>query len=302
MPSPLNSLRSARPYLGTVVDIFVEADLNPVQLQAAINAAFDAIAHVQQRMSFHEAGSDVSRINAAAVGAWIKVDPATYTVLAAAYDLSQRCGGVFDISIAPVLQQSSFLPTGLDTACDARYQDLLLDGADAVCWQRKGRIDLGGIAKGYAVDCAIAVLRTLGVESAIVNAGGDLRCIGRPQPIHVRHPDQPSSLVDLGMLTDGAIATSASYYSARDGGQGSIDPIVDPQTQRCLSWQSSISVCAPSAMLADALTKVVRLMAGQAEDLAQLLQHFSAQAIMIDQRGMHSLGSPRLFTISLDSL
>lgn len=299
MPSPSNSLRAARPYLGTLVEISIDADLDVAQVQTAVNAAFSAVARVHQLMSFHDPDSDVSRINRTPAGIPIQIDPATYEVLGCAQRLSQRSQGAFDLTIAKVLVAQGFLPDvdSLPEIALASYRDLALLDAHQVLWQRSGRIDLGGIAKGYAVDCAIDVLQQHGIPHALVNAGGDLRCIGRPQPIHIRHPDDPQQLVAVGWLCDGALATSAGYYAQQpdlqSAAQQMINPIVDPQQQRCLAWQSSISVVAARCMMADALTKVVRLWLDDAapDRLAQLLADLDAQALLLDQRGLASLGS-----------
>jgi thiamine biosynthesis lipoprotein len=161
-----------------------------------------------------------------------------------------------------------------------------LSGA-RVRWRNKGWIDLGGIAKGYAVDCAIEVLRCHGVAAAVVNAGGDLRCFGKPQPIHLRHPDVPTMLLTVGSLFDAAIATSAGYFSGKDSDGGRIEPLVDPKRHETANWNGSISVVAHDGMTADALTKVVRL----APDLVPaILEHFGAQAIVIDRDGSRSCG------------
>lgn len=318
MLSSSNSLRSARPYLGTLVEITLEAEQGH-DLQIALNAAYRAIARIQQLMSFHDPDSDVSRINCAPAGLALTVDLATYEVLQCAQALSLHSHGLFDITVADILIGQGFLPssTGVPRDHAARSRDLELLADHQVKWHRAGRIDLGGIAKGYAVDCAIAVLQQYGISHAMINAGGDLRCIGQPQRIHLRVPHDPQQLLALGWLHEGALATSAGYYTQRadaanhaihplsadpqrQGAHALINPIVDPRLQRCIAWQGSISVVAERCMIADALTKVVRLLADEAADgladanqlhLPQILAHFDAQALMLDQRGLASLGS-----------
>jgi thiamine biosynthesis lipoprotein len=156
-----------------------------------------------------------------------------------------------------------------------------------VRWRDRGWIDLGGIAKGYAVDCAIEAMRSFGIGWGIVNAGGDLRCFGKPQLIHIRDPNEPTTLLCLGALSDGAIATSAGYFSGVENGAHRIDALVDPQQHACTCWEGSISIVAPNGMAADALTKVVRLMPQSAPEI---LAHFNAQAILIDHEGGRTCG------------
>jgi thiamine biosynthesis lipoprotein len=282
-------MRRARALLGTIVEITAEGALD--SLPAAIDAAFASIEEVQRLMSFHDPKSDVSRINGAEAGQRLSIHPRTFNVIKFARQLSDLSGGTFDITMAPVLVENGFLPRGRPhepIPFGATYLDLELLPGSQVRWRRKGWIDLGGVAKGYAVDCAIATLRSHDhVTTAIVNAGGDLRCFGEAQPIHIRHPNTPAVLMHLGWLGDAALASSAGYFSGIEVDGCRIDPLVDPKRRRCASWDASISVAAPDAMSADALTKVIRLMPGFAPEL---LDRFGAQAIVIDHEGPRCCG------------
>jgi thiamine biosynthesis lipoprotein len=283
-------MRRARPLLGTIVEVTAEGAGDA--LLAAIEAAFASIAKVQRLMSFHDPSSDVSRINGAAAGEAVTIDPHTSRVLCSARALSDVSDGAFDVTTAPVLVENAYLPKRSDQAMpDATYRDLDLLPGDRVFWRRKGWIDLGGIAKGYAVDCAVAALRAYGAAAGVVNAGGDLRCFGAPQPIHLRHPHAPMTLVHVGWLTDAALATSAGYFSGIDGAGGQIDPLVDPRQRRCVSWDASMSVAARDCTIADALTKIVRLR----PDIApEILLRCGAQALVIDHQGLRCCGQALL--------
>ncbi len=297
MRSPLRhaerTLRRARPLLGTVVEVRATAALEAAALHAAIDAAFAAVERVQRRMSFHDERSDVSRINAAAAGAVTSVHADTYEVLSAARMLGDLCGGVFDVATAASLVQNQFLPpppsgvAARPPEAGTTYRDLELLPDAQVRWRRAGWIDLGGIAKGYAVDRAIDELRAHGVSSAVVNAGGDLRCFGEAQSIHVRAPDEPNALLYLGTLENASIATSAGYYCGLQIDNGRVDALVDPHRRTCIAWERSISVLAADCMTADALTKVVRL-APQA--VLGMLQSLNAQAVIIDRHGLRACG------------
>lgn len=288
MPSLSNKRRQARPLLGTIVEITVMG--TDVDSAKAIQAAFGAVECVQQLMSFHDPESDISRINAAAAHDEITIDVQTYRVLEFARELGNLSNGFFDIATADVLVRHGFLPSHQHTVkinANATYQDLELLGDQRVRWRRKGCIDLGGIAKGYAVDRAIALLRSSGVHSGVVNAGGDLRCFGDAQPISVRHPTDSASLMALGWLSNAAIATSSGYFSAGSSNDDAINPLVDPRRRVCTTWNESVSVLAQACMTADALTKIVRLAPEAAPDL---LARFEAQAVVIDGQGMRSCG------------
>jgi thiamine biosynthesis lipoprotein len=235
-------MRRARPLLGTIVDI--SAEDAPETLPDAIEAAFASIEAVQRLMSFHDLDSDVSRINDAKAGEVVQIDPRTFHVLHFARQLSGLSAGAFDVTTASVLVRSGFLPERATEALPIGVTDLDLLPAARVRWRNKGWIDLGGIAKGFAVDGAIEVLCCHGVATAVVNAGGDLRCFGKPQPIHLRHPDMPTLLLYVGSLDDAAIATSAGYFSRKDSDGGQIEPLVDPKRHESASWNGSISVAA----------------------------------------------------------
>lgn len=115
-----------------------------------------------------------------------------------------------------------------------------------------------------------------------------MRCFGAAQPIHVRHPTTPTALVPLGCLSNAAIATSGGYFSGTSGAEGRVDPLVDPELRACTTWGESVSVVAPDCMTADALTKIVRLVPERAPEL---LDHFRAQVLIIDNQAMRTCGA-----------
>jgi thiamine biosynthesis lipoprotein len=279
--------RRARPLLGTLVEIGARGP----NASSAVEAAFMRVSEVHRLMSFHEADSDVSRINRAPRGQEVLVDPHTHRVLGFARRVSAACRGIFDVTIADVLVRHGFLPSvpsQVAQAVDATWADLqVLDGS-RVCWNRAGRIDLGGIAKGYAVDAAVEVLHAHGATSGIVNAGGDLRIFGAPQPVHVRLPKSPGSLVALGQFSDCALATSGSYFSATGTSRLRQEPLVNRGRRLCAAKRESATVVAPDCMTADALTKVVRLAPRIAPEL---LVQFNAGAIIIQGKNFQYIGS-----------
>ena len=109
MQAAPDDLRRARPLLGTFVEISASGAAS-ADMEDAIEAAFGAVARVHRLMSFHDRGSDVSRLNRKAKAGAVAVDPWTFEVLAIAQDLHRRSGGAFDIAVAPVLQGLGLLP------------------------------------------------------------------------------------------------------------------------------------------------------------------------------------------------
>ena len=168
-----SEIRRARPLLGTLVEIGAVG----ANAAAGIEAAFREIETIHRLMSFHEENSDVSRINRAAPGEILRVDCRTYEVLGCAQLISRLSAGAFDITVGGRLVEAGFLPQPSGARAfdhDASFEDLLLLPDNFVTLTRRVWIDLGGIAKGYAVDRAGQVLKESGVTSGVVNAGGDL--------------------------------------------------------------------------------------------------------------------------------
>ena len=244
--------------LGTWVAVEVEA-ASERDAQTAIDAAYAAIARVDALMRPATLGSDVQRISRAAAGERLRVDPWTYEVLRLSAEVHMRSAGAFDPCrpIAP-----------------GRMGDLRLEDESLVMCRAAVALDLGGVAKGYAVDRAVEALGRHGCASGLVNAGGDLRVFGAdPRPIAVRAGDD---VLDL-RLANAALAVSGpatartppehvGYY---DGVSGAPAP---PR------W---VATTAAEAAVADALGKCAMLMAPDALDV--LLTSYAARSL--DLRG-----------------
>ena len=264
----------ARALLGTLVGIRVRDPGACRDLAAAFGAAFAAIARVQALMSFHEPTSELSRLNRAAPGAPVEVASWTRAVLRRAAQIGAASAGVFDCAVAPVRVRAGLVPapcgTPAPTAALRFHEAIEFLGDGRVRLAAPLWVDLGGIAKGFAVDRAIEVLAARGVRSASVNAGGDLRVLGEtPERMHVRLADDGARVAPLAELANAALATSASAAMA------GATPFVDPATGAACGHGMSASVIAPDCTTADALTKVV-LVSGDAHHPA--LARFAASA------------------------
>ncbi|HXV08996.1 MAG TPA: FAD:protein FMN transferase [Burkholderiales bacterium] len=260
MPDALE-LRRARPLLGTLVEIAARAS-EPEPLACAIEAAFATVAQVHRLMSFHARDSDVSRLNRWAWRTALRVHPWTYAVLQEAQRVARASGGLFDVSVARILVARRLLPAPRGARVPDRRaccRDIRLLSGFRVRFDRPLLLDLGGIAKGFAVDRAVQRLRSAGVESALVNAGGDLRCFGAAvQRVHVRDPRAPWRLLPLAELSNGAIATSAAYFTRQRRAGRDVCAQVDPRGGRGVP-AGSVSVAARRCITADAWTKVLLL-------------------------------------------
>lgn len=279
-PSPATEVRRARPLLGTLVEIRAAGGMDESRLHAALDAAFAAVERVQGLMSFHDPASELSRLNREAAQGPVAVDAQTFEVLSAAAGLSASSEGAFDICVGAPLRRWGYLPAAEGMAGPgASWRDLELLEDRRVRFRRPLCLDLGGIAKGYAVDRAAAVLRQAGVERALVNAGGDLRGFGAaPWRVGLRHPLAPAHSVHTLELRDAALATSANTFSRRRLGANEVSPLLDPRSGRPWLGQASVSVRAPDCLHADALTKVVLFAAPEVTE--RVLEAHQAQAYL----------------------
>ena len=274
------TMRRARPLLGTYVEIEASGAASPV-LERAVSAAFEAVTRVHRLMSFHDPASDVSRINRAAIGEPVEIHPHTYEVFRCALSMASASGGIFDVTCAPKLVEWDYLPMPLGDLpqhVPGRSALVLQDG-DRITKTSEAWIDLGGIAKGYAVDLAIAALQQSGIQSACVNAGGDMRAFGDiTYPVAIRHPLYPTEAAFHTELREEALATSGTYFSRKRIDDRECSALVDGSDGQPVTARFSASVRASTCMLADALTKVVM---ATADARHPLLQQFGAAAFVM---------------------
>ncbi|WP_298254637.1 FAD:protein FMN transferase [Bradyrhizobium sp.] len=283
MAADLNRVRRARPLLGTFVEI--EA-AGPVQAEviSAIDAAFEAVSIVHTLMSFHDPDSDVSRLNREAFDQPVKVHEWTLDVLKTSIELHRRSGGLFNVAVAPILQRMGLLPSPDDAATGGRRPVLdaveLLERSMIRFRHRHAKIDLGGIAKGFAVDRALDALRGSGsLASGIVNAGGDLAAFGAVvQSAHIRHPRDPGRVVCRVDFANEALASSARRFDSFRSTETAVSAIVDRDGQTPANAIDGVTVRAPSCMIADALTKIAMI---SGTDAGSLLEHYNASALLI---------------------
>ena len=251
-PDSAPLVRRARPLLGTFVEIAL-----PETAMTAFEAGFAAIGHIHNRMSFHAPDSDVSRIHAADAGQSVEVDPHTMRVLRAAAKLCRTSNGLFDIAVGRALVRDGFLPRpdGIRlTDFPGTAGDItLIDDAHLRC-ERRVLIDLGGIAKGYAVDCAVDAMREAGAPCGIVNAGGDLRVFGPlSHTVYIR--GGTGEITGRLSILDCAIASSSNLMDRRKR-HGKLRTAHIGVEHQPVLIDGTISVMARTCMIADAMTKV----------------------------------------------
>lgn len=262
MPA-LNTIQRCQPLLGTFVEITLIGDRTEARLHEHAGKAFEMIRSVQRMMSFHDTDSDISRLNRCGHVAPLAVHPWTYHVLEQSVQLSRETEGAFDITVAPRLVRSGLLPrhTQVSSRVEAgRWEDIALLGGRAVSFRQPLQVDLGGIAKGFAVDKAVEYLGTLGLHGAVVNAGGDLRVLGQADNrVAIRDPRDPHRVAVPAVMLRPALATSAAYFVKAACGLQKAAAIMHPRTGKPMKSNVSVSVFAKTCIEADALTKAVLL-------------------------------------------
>jgi thiamine biosynthesis lipoprotein len=236
-----------RPALGTFVEIAVDGGPD-----AALDLAFAVIDEAQARWSFQDPDSELSRLNRAP-GERVAVHRSTLRLLALARAMALGSEGAFDPTCGGELVLRGVLPDhgGPAPLARGRPEDIEL-GAGWARLCRPVRLTLDGIAKGWAVDRAVAAMRRAGAEGGWVNAGGDLRVFGKASLL-VQRRELDGSLRNMGILRKGALASSRA---------GAPDPdfpglLLAPEGASAVPgvW----SVLATSAARADALTKVAAI-------------------------------------------
>lgn len=272
----LTRFEFSKPQMGTLFRIVVYAKDNE-QARQATQAAFDRIGQLNQIMSDYVADSELMQLCAKSGGEPVKVSPELFEVLAQAQKLAEQSKGAFDVTIGPQVQlwrksrKSRQLPTAEELneakACSG-YQHLKLDPAQrTVHLLKKGmRLDLGGIAKGYAGDEALTVLKKQGITSALIAAGGDI-VLGDAPPEKKGWTVAIAQLYDtdqkplpLMLLANAAVSTSgdAEQFVEIDGRRYS--HVLDPQTGLGLPGRSSVTVVAPRGLLSDGLDTMVAVL------------------------------------------
>jgi len=265
--------------------------------EAAITAVMDEMRRIDRTMSPHKEDSELSRINRDAHAAAVPVSVEMARLIVRAAEFSELSGGAFDITYAAVGHlydyRNRIRPSDeeLEKARAAvGWRGLVLDSqARTVRFARPGmRIDLGGFAKGHAVDNATAILRRRGVAHAMVSAGGDSRVIGdrrgRPWTIGVRDPRNPGKVAAMLPLEDVSISTSGDYERYFDADGTRFHHLIDPATGKSPREIQSVTVLADDGLTSEALSKIVFVL-GVERGMALVESQSGVDAVVVDAAG-----------------
>jgi thiamine biosynthesis lipoprotein len=282
--------------MGTAIHVELAGD-DAAHAAAAIDAVMAEMHRIDAVMSTYKDSSELSRINREAARGPVEASAEVFALLARAAEFSALSRGAFDVTYAAVGQLYDYrrrVRPGAAALAAARaavgWQHVLLDErARTVRFARDGvRIDLGGFAKGYAVDRGAAILAQRGVRHAAVAAGGDSRMLGdrcgRPWTVGVRDPRRPGEVVALLPLEDVAVSTSGDYERYFDDGAERVHHLIDPRTGRSPQGVHSVTVIAPDGLTSEALSKTVFVL-GVAEGLRIVESVPGADAIVVDAAG-----------------
>lgn len=273
--------------MGTPFGLLIAGDVPAEQARAAADAAFAEIARVEAFASEWRPDSAISRINAAAPQA-VAVSAETRALLQRALVLARQSDGAFDPSWAALRGVWRFgsddgrppklpLKSALDAArAKVDHRKVLVEGETVRLAEAGMALGLGGIAKGYAIDRAAAVLRARGVDRFIVDGGGDLYVAGEKAPgvewtVGIRHPRKAGLLAEL-PVKDAAVVSSGDYERFFDLGGRRYHHIIDLRTGLPADRSVAVTVRAPEATLADALATAVFVL-GPKAGLALAARH-----------------------------
>ncbi|MBC7664750.1 MAG: FAD:protein FMN transferase [Caulobacter sp.] len=288
--------RAEEAIMGTEVSVELQvASLG--EAEAAIAAVMAEMHRIDATMSPHKADSELSLVNAGAAMGPVVVSPGMFGLLARAMAFSKLSGGVFDITFASAGNLYDYRagiapdPSALNDALPLiDWRHVQLDPATrGVRFARPGvRIDLGGFAKGHAVDNAVAILRRLGIANAMVAAGGDSHVMGsrgdRPWTVAIRDPRRQDAVVGVVPLEDCSISTSGDYerFFERDGVR--CHHLLDPRTGRSPAGVRSVTIIADDGLTTEAFSKTVFVL-GVADGLRFVEAHSGIDAVIVDAHG-----------------
>ncbi len=265
--------------------------------QANINAAFAEVHRLEILMNRFDPNSQISLVNRKAAKEPVHVDPILFDILQKSIYYSKLTDGAFDITVGPLVDmwrkcaEANSLPSEQQLADIKKiigYEKIILDANDcSVKLAVEGmRLDLGGIAKGFAVDRAIAVMKNFGT-GGLVDLGGQIGCFGTTQTgdkwiIGVRNPakDAENKILMKLELSDMAVSTSGNYERFYKIAGKKFSHIFNPQTEQSAELISSDTIICPNGTQSDALSTAVNVM-GVTKGLELIEKFENTEAIII---------------------
>ncbi|MGH9846694.1 MAG: FAD:protein FMN transferase, partial [Blastocatellia bacterium] len=263
-------------------------------LPRAVNEAFDEVDRIDRLMSHYKPDSPLSRLNREAADRPVRVEPELFDFIAECLRYSRESGGAFDITVGPLMKAWGFfrgegrMPAEAELAEARRrvgYQHVVLDHvAKTIRFDRAGvELDLGGIAKGYAVDRAVAVLKRHGIERALVNAcGSTIYGLGAPPGasswrVKLQDPIRRRKAAMTVRLKNQALSVSGSYEKFFELGGRRYAHIMDPRTGWPVQGVLSVAVVTSDGTAGDALDNVFYVLG--VEQSRSRMNNFNAEVV-----------------------
>ncbi|MDY0092175.1 MAG: FAD:protein FMN transferase [Candidatus Vecturithrix sp.] len=291
--------RQSQFLLDTLIEIMVFAS-DEHDAHTAISAAYTEIGRIESLLSRYSPESQISLVNqSAGKEQFPSVAHEVFAIVQRSLDYAVMTDGLFDMTIGPVIDAWS-IGTPRERIPDQAelhqllhlvdYRKIVMKSEQGIRLPEPGMaLDLGGIAKGYAIDQAIAILREHGVIMALVNAGGDIRCLGTkadgtPWRVGIQHPREKTEISGVVSLRDAAVATSGDYerYFLQQGIR--YHHIIDPGTGMPARACQSVTIVAQTAEQADVLATAVFVM-GPERGLAFLNEHPGIEGMIVRADG-----------------
>lgn len=257
------------------------------KLKVALHQAFKEVEKINNIMNYYDESSALSQLNKQAKEAPVNTDEDIYYVVDKCIKFGKMTNGAFDITATSLDRYNGF-------------EEIILDQDNRTIYFRdsKLKIDLSAAAKGYAVDRAILVLERCGVEDALVNAGGDIRVLGRykkrPWLIGLRNPHFKNEIALTLKLTDKAVATSGNYLRSH---------IIDTLKSDTKNYSVLSSTIIDSDCLsADILATSLFIMGKEGIDLVNTLEEVEALLIIEEDGQLESIETPGFYRYKASSL
>ena len=282
--------------MGTAIHVELWQE-NNVTAEKDIDLVLNEMRRIDALMSPYKPDSEVSIINSLATKHPVIISPELFNLIQRSFTFSKLSHGAFDISFASVGYMYDYRNKQMPSEQQIKsklsainYKHIKLDpGNHSIFFTRPGmRIDLGGIAKGYAVDNAIRILQEHGIKQAMVSAGGDTRIIGdkggRPWLVGIRDPRNKTKSAVLLPLSQTAISTSGDYerYFIKDGIRH--HHIISPKTGDSVHELRSVSILTKESTTADALSTTVFIL-GLKKGMQLIASLPGVEAIIINNKG-----------------
>jgi FAD:protein FMN transferase len=296
-----------RVILDTSVELQISAS-SSAKAELVRDDVFAEMERLEELFSRSISGSEVSAINNSAGKGPISVDQEVFYVTMQALHYSEISNGAFDPTVAPLIDLWGFLGQeyrlpapeeieGVLPLVDYRLVEFNDNNSELYLPKEEMALELGGIAKGYIIDRALAVIRNAGIESAFVNVGGDIGMIGvKPDGnlwrIGIRNPRNDSNVIAVLPAFDGAVVTSGDYERVFEVDGKSYHHILDPNDGMPAGVLSSVTIAAETAIAADALSTAVFVM-GPVEGM-ELIENLPGVECIIITPGLEILVSSGL--------